>query len=378
MKHSIAAVLAFILMAGTVQARYIRPDLVNIPVPRLIENLEELAKKNPKDVTVRFNLARVHAMAFALKTDTTQIRREKESEGAWFGYEPKPVPFAVQPTEDAARKDAAEKHLQAAIRIYEDVVKEKPDHLIAQLGFAWCIAQQGDKTKAVAAYRKVAELAWEKEKDLKVGGLGFHAITSETAGYLVPLLDKEKDKEEIARLEERAKKLNALPRPITPIAIPLRPGMRAEQMVDPTAAVRFDLDGTARPQTWTWLCKDAAWLVSDPRGTGRIDSGLQLFGNVTWWCFWENGYQALAALDDNGDGVLTGAELRGLALWHDRNGNGICDPGEVKPLAEWGIVALSCRAEKGSSPHVAAWAVDGVRFADGSVRASFDVILNRR
>ena len=44
---------------------------------------------------------------------------------------------------------------------------------------------------------------------------------------------------------------------------------------------------------------------------------------------------ALAALDDNGDGVLSGKELDGLALWHDANGNGVCDPGEVKPLSEY-------------------------------------------
>jgi hypothetical protein len=71
-----------------------------------------------------------------------------------------------------------------------------------------------------------------------------------------------------------------------------------------------------------------------------------MFGNVTFWLFWETGYDALTSLDDNGDGVLTGDDLKGLAIWHDANGNGICDPGEVKPLSEYGIVALSCRFER--------------------------------
>jgi hypothetical protein len=51
----------------------------------------------------------------------------------------------------------------------------------------------------------------------------------------------------------------------------------------------------------------------------------------------------LAALDDDHDGILTGKELAGLALWRDANGNGVADPGEVKPLSAYGIVALSCR-----------------------------------
>ena len=56
--------------------------------------------------------------------------------------------------------------------------------------------------------------------------------------------------------------------------------------------------------------------------------------------FFENGYQALAALDDDGDGYLTGKELEGLAVWRDKNGNGICDAGEVVPVGQLGIVGI--------------------------------------
>jgi hypothetical protein len=102
---------------------------------------------------------------------------------------------------------------------------------------------------------------------------------------------------------------------ITPIVITLRDGLTALDMV---ARVVFDLDGTV-PKRWTWITPKAAWLVYDHFGTGRITSGLQLFGNVTFWAFWQNGYHALGALDDDGDGEVRGAEQRGLALWHDRN-----------------------------------------------------------
>jgi hypothetical protein len=104
-----------------------------------------------------------------------------------------------------------------------------------------------------------------------------------------------------------------------------------------------------------------------------------MFGSVSFWMFWENGYAALSALDDDGDGMLTGKELEGLAIWHDANGNGVCDPGEVRSLAEWGVVALSCRAEKEGTPAgCAAFARQGVTFRDGRRRATYDVVLEQR
>jgi hypothetical protein len=129
------------------------------------------------------------------------------------------------------------------------------------------------------------------------------------------------------------------------------------------------------PRRWTWISSRAGWLVHDPGGTGEITSALQWFGNVTFWLFWENGYQALAALDDDADGVLAGDELRDLAIWHDRNGNGTSDRGEVRPLSTHGIVALSCRYEESDGLMFAAMAPEGVRLADGRTRPSYDVML---
>ncbi len=48
----------------------------------------------------------------------------------------------------------------------------------------------------------------------------------------------------------------------------------------------------------------------------------------------------MAALDDNGDGELSGEELNGLAIWQAKNGNGVTEPGEV-PVAAHGITAIS-------------------------------------
>ncbi len=330
------AALILTLLATSLQARYRRPDLEKIPVARLVENLEKIAAKNPKEVQVRFNLARAHAMAFALKTDTAQVQKGKEMDGAWFGYEPNHVPFIAKTSDDAAKLKTAQEHLSKAIDRYKEVVKLAPGNLTARLGLAWCIDQSKNKMGAIKEYQAVIDEAWKKEKDLERAPLGWHSVTAEAAGYLIPLLDPGKDNAQIRILQDRIKKMRMVPRPVTPIAIPLRDGLSAKDLVDASASVAFDADGSGLKHKWTWITKDAGWLVVDPRGKGKITSAIQMFGNVTFWMFWDNGYQALSALDDDGDGWLTGKELDGLAIWHDKNGNGVCDPSEVKSLADWG------------------------------------------
>jgi hypothetical protein len=157
----------------------------------------------------------------------------------------------------------------------------------------------------------------------------------------------------------------------------LRDGLNVDQLEDRRARVPFDVDGSGQGRRWSWITKDAGWIVYDPHNTGRITSGLQLFGNVTFWMFWDNGYQALGALDDNHDGILSGKELIGLGIWHDRNGNGICDPGEVQPLSALGVVALSLKYQIDEQrPDRIDWVPNGVVFANGRARPSYDFLLH--
>jgi hypothetical protein len=277
----------------------------------------------------------------------------------------------------AKQKEAGE-HLKKALARYDEAIKLDPNLLAARLGHAWLVEQSGAKMKAIQEYRDVIDKAWVTEGKLTTGPFGGHYITAEAAGYLIPLLNKDTNKDEIQTLTDRIAQLQKLPKPITPVVIPLRDGLALGDLLDTAARVPFDADGSGLPQTWTWISRDAAWLVHDPQHKGKVTSGLQLFGNVTFWLFWDNGYQALRALDNDGDGFLTGRELDGLALWYDANGNGICDPGEVKSLKAWGIVKLSCQHQSGNSPHCAAFAPEGVWFADGTVRPTYDVILHQR
>ena len=286
------------ILAGSFElsARFIRPDIENVPVARVIENLEAIAKQHPKDATSRFNIARAHAMAFALKTETAPVWRGRETNGVWFSYTPAHVPFRTKPTEDAEVLKAAKAHLTQAVASYREVVKLDPNHHSAQLGLAWCLQQDGEKADAIKEFRSVIEAAWQKEKDMKFAGLNFHSIVAEGGGYLVPMLDVEKDADEINELKARVEKVSQIRRPITPIAVPLTDGLRAEDLLDTAASVRFDADGSGWRHSWTWLKPNAAWLVFDPSGRGEITSALQLFGSVTFWMFWQDGYQALSAL----------------------------------------------------------------------------------
>jgi hypothetical protein len=160
---------------------------------------------------------------------------------------------------------------------------------------------------------------------------------------------------------------------VTPIFIPLAPAAAFDKLVDDNARVGFDLDGSGFEQKWAWLTPKAGWLVYDPQRTGRIDSALQMFGNVTFWIFWPDGYQALAALDDNGDGVLSGAELNGLAIWNDLNSNGVSDPGEVIPVEALGIRSISCASQTDAGGM--RWNPKGVTFTNGLSRPTYDWIV---
>jgi hypothetical protein len=375
--RTLAAAALLGLLTTPARGIFLPAEIEKVPIERLTANLEEAVRKDPKNPQTMLSLARAHAMAYSLRSNELPVNK-KNPGTVWFGYEPPIVPFnAVAKTDDKEKLKAAKEHLEKALKLYQDALNLKPDDLRAQLGHAWLLTQTDQKATAAAALRKVIDKAWVKEKDMTAAPFGGHTLTGEAAGYLIPLLDPDTDRAEIATLKERREKLRKLPRPVTPIAVPLRDGLAARDLEDRAASVAFDADGTGLRRNWTWITTDAAWLVHDPKQSGRITSGLQLFGSVTFWMFWETGYDVLAALDDDRDGQLRGKELDGLALWHDANGNGVSDPGEVKPLSAHGVVALSCRSERDRHhPDRIAFSQSGVTFGDGKTRPTFDLVLH--
>jgi hypothetical protein len=165
---------------------------------------------------------------------------------------------------------------------------------------------------------------------------------------------------------------NAAPahRPLSDgVVVPLTDAPFA-QLINPSSRVAFDFLGSGQARPKGWLTAGAAWLVWDPNWRGDVRTGADLVSAHTWSMVWADGFAALAALDTNHDGVLTGDELGGLALWVDANCDGISEPNEVMPVEAHGIVSISVRGER-TAPGLAT-AQDGVRFDNGQTRPLYD------
>lgn len=366
------SVILFSCAVVVMNGIHMMQEIRKVPVDRLAQNLERTLAKAPENNRVRLNLARLYAMAYALKVTEFDARSEGAALEPFFGFEVPHMPGPVQAARSRESQERARVYLTKAIKTYEAVVQRDPSDAIAHLGLGWSLEQSADKPRAIDSYRKAVETAWPKERAEKY--FWQDPVTAEAAERLRVLLDPVKDARELASLEEKVDGLS-LGRTITPIAIPL---VAADgPPVAPSARVRFDADGSGFRREWTWITRDAGWLVYDHDGSGEITSALQWFGNVTFWLFWDNGYEALRALDDDGDGELTGEELARLAIWHDANQDGVSGPGEVRTLAAHRIVALSTRYSECDDPWMVARSDRGVTFADGSRRTSYDVILRQ-
>jgi hypothetical protein len=385
---TVGLVLVALSASATLAAEWVQVYVRDVPVERLTANLERELIATPKDVGILVNLARVHAMAFARKRDSVPSAvqnglKPSPERAPWLGYgAPAHALPEVRASNDPRALAAARAQLEKAIARYREALAIDSQHLVARLGLGWCLIQAGDRPGAVAALRDVVARAWPLDEKSGFPGpnsvvfIGYRYITEEAARYLVPLLEPVKDGDEIADLRKKASELDQKPRAITPIAIPLEDGLAAADIENHSSGVAFDADGSGLPKRWTWIRPNAAWLVFDRHGEGRITSGLQLFGSVTFWLFWENGYDALRSLDDDGNGAVAGRELDGLALWHDQNSNGVSERGEVRPVAAWDITSLSCAYRHDPQhPDEIAFSPRGVMFANEKVRPTFDLIL---
>jgi len=282
---------------------------------------------------------------------------------------------------DFATREAAENELRKAGVKAAPILLANTNHADAETKSRVLTLIRGLwREQAITTYLDAHRLA--SAEDAKIGNQPIHglrSLVSYEAGESYLRLVKSRPQSDaeskaIAEVEKQITLLNNKPRgPVTPIIFSLAGAGSTASLLDETRTVKFDLDGSQRGQTWPWVKADTSILVWDPRGTGQVTSGLQLFGTVTWWMFWRDGYHALDALDDNRDGVLSGAELRGLAVWRDRDGNGVSDAGEVLPVSLCGITAISTRADHTDRGGPACRR--GVRLSDGRSVASFDWLV---
>ena len=118
---------------------------------------------------------------------------------------------------------------------------------------------------------------------------------------------------------------------------------------------------------------ELGFLVWDPLESGCIESARQMFGSYTFQIFRRTGYDALAALDDNADGQLSGPELAGLSVWFDRDGDGRSTAGEVIPLRALGVESIAVTATTRDGIHPAN--PHGLTLRDGRTLPTWDWIV---
>jgi hypothetical protein len=174
-----------------------------------------------------------------------------------------------------------------------------------------------------------------------------HTVSYEAGQAYIRLVEMQKyiTDSQKAKMLEVSKNIIKTPLPLlTPIVFSFEENVQPKKLLGQNLQVKFDLDGDGNAELWPWVKPTTGILVWNQDGKNKITSGRQMFGSVTWWLFFKDGYHALDSLDDNRDGALTGKELAGISVWFDANSNGQSEPGEVKSLDEVGIESISVKS----------------------------------
>ena len=97
-----------------------------------------------------------------------------------------------------------------------------------------------------------------------------------------------------------------------------------------SGSTSYDFSGSGLAEETSWIGAGTGFLAivgSD----GLVDNASDLIDS----------FAQLVALDANGDGIISGAELDSLVVWQDLNSDGVCEAGEVTSLAALGVVSIS-------------------------------------
>jgi hypothetical protein len=402
MKFRIPVVCAIALaLTPLANAKFAMPTPT--PVDRIVKNTEARLAQKPDDLELRYELARVHYLAFALKKGTLGAFVPKGEEATADKVASRMFQGWSDKKEPELNMAQAIQHAASAAKLFQEVLEKNPKHTMANLGYASLLDQfateaansplkeepaalaKRDRPTIRKHYATAFDEAWKKDQSATsqdVDGLNSFVSYEAAKSYLrnasvdEPKLTAE-EKETARRMSDAIKKLDALPRgPITPLVFSFEPAESIDALLAPEVTVDFDLRGFGLKERWPWLRPGAGVLVWDPANEGRITSARQMFGSYSWQLFWRNGFEALAALDDNQDGWLRGAELEGIGLWFDRNQNAISDDGEVTPLSALGVAALACTAPEAEGPHPLNRL--GVEMRDGRVLPLWDWVTSPR
>lgn len=152
----------------------------------------------------------------------------------------------------------------------------------------------------------------------------------------------------------------------------------AEPAMIPGASGAFDLSGSGVHGQTDWPSAWTPWLALDRDGDGRIADGSELFGSASRLSSGDlatQGFEALAELDGNHDGVVDAADPRfvELLVWGDADGDRVSQGHELSSASQRGLVSIElasrsevvCDARRNCGVERAAFTF---RAEDGSLR----------
>jgi tetratricopeptide (TPR) repeat protein len=372
-----AIALIALIATGTAHAKFMQP--VPAPVDRLIANLERQLTNRGGDADLHYRRGRLYALSAVQKE--AHIRGNAE------------IDFTILSANDAVlaapASDVTRAALKTSIESYRAALKLKPDHALSHLGLGWALEASaklkvpGAELKdALASYKKAFELAQPedgKRTEQPLSMTGLKSLLSYEAGeaYVRAAESGGGDAAFVKTAKDHLGKLGALPRPskVTPIIFSKNGKGSLEKLRDPSRCSTFDLDASGMGQCWEWLTPNAGILVWDPSGKGEVKNGWQLFGSVSFFLFFEHGYEALELLDDDGDGWLAGQELDGLAVWTDLDRDGQPRASEVKPVRQEKIRRISVQPVFSRG----VWQQPrGLELTNGATRPTWDWVTHPR
>lgn len=396
MRRPLLRKLATLTLTATLAAAAVPPAsgmfmrAPEAPVQRLLDNLHAYLHEHPDDAEAHFLVARVNYIAFANQSPTIRSMGEGSAEELPGIVDPKIqwIPEEHQTLDE----DALVAHARAAIVHFMQAIARDADNALYRLGLAGILEQSADYADLIGPLDDLAPdedteepktpvritkdddapddddgqplydtyidraidenlLAYELGRDEALAEdhllHPFLPVAYEAGKAYLRLMAEyrtdEPDAELVEQINADIAAIDAKPQASTPIIFRVegQAPTHLDELLDPTLEVNFDLDADGTAERRPWVQPDTAILVWDPKREGRITSGKQLFGNMTFFMLFADGYQALDALDNNRDGRLAGEELTGLALWHDRNSNGVSDPGEVTPIEDTAVRSIA-------------------------------------
>jgi len=165
---------------------------------------------------------------------------------------------------------------------------------------------------------------------------------------------------------------NAVYNGVDPIVLDLT-GAGLNLMDTSSVAPRFDMNSDGFAVHTGWVQPNVGFLVLDRNGNGQIDNIGEMFGGMG-----QDGFAALAAFDDNHDGVIDSLDAiySQLKVWVDQNGDGQVESGELETLAGLGITSINLNVTSLENTFVAGnqvLATTTFTRADGSFGTAADV-----